>query len=71
MDNIFVNGLPFFHTKSRNINYQTIDRLKARTKRNIINACIKTKRIYDARGLEITDWYGDNEFDMEDLKDEL
>ena len=71
MDNIFVNGLHFFYTKSRNVNYQTIDRLKARTKRNIINACIKTNRIYDARGLEITDWYGDNEFDMEDLKDEL
>ena len=71
MDNIFVNGLPFFHTKSRSINYRTIEKLKSRTKKNVINASIKTKDIYDARGLEIINWYGDNEFNMEDLKNEL
>ena len=54
IDNIFVNGLTFFRTKSRGINYRTIEKLKSRTKRNVINASIETKDIYDTRGLEIT-----------------
>ena len=69
VDILFVNGDPYLHTKSKDLNYVTISRLNSCKVRNIKK---KLKRViirYLSRGFIITDVFGDNEFQTDTYED--
>ena len=55
-------------TISGNINYITMNYLKNKSKGEIIKVLPNVIKIYQSRGFDITNIYGDNEFNMEDLQ---
>ena len=69
MDNFYVNGRPFFHTKSRKINFLSIMPLERRTMTEIIKGLTTIKDKYENRGFTITEYHGDNEFDTKAMED--
>ena len=62
-DFFFVQGLPFFHTISRNIGFRTAHPVADRTRGTILRKLRDVFRPYFARGLRICDVHGDNELE--------
>ena len=62
IDILYVNGNPFLHAKSKDINYISIERLKDRELSTLIEKVEKVFKMYTSRGFYITDVYADNEF---------
>ena len=71
MDIFFVNKLPFLLTKSRNVNFLSVQPLRTRTLSEIVSGLKAVKHKYLSRGFEITVWDGDNEFDRDKVKEVL
>ena len=71
VDFLFVNKLPFLHTKSRHINFLTIQQLKSRSKNEIIAGIKEVVKMYTARGFRINTIHGDNEFNVDDIIEEM
>ena len=59
---MYINGNPYLHTKSKDINYITINRLQSRKSRDIRRKLKPVLKRYFTRGLTITDVFADNEF---------
>mmetsp|Transcript_14843 Transcript_14843/g.21238 ORF Transcript_14843/g.21238 Transcript_14843/m.21238 type:complete len:412 (+) Transcript_14843:616-1851(+) len=68
IDIFFVNKIPFFHTKSGKIYFITTQVLQSRSSLQIIKVIPMVKDIYENRGFNITDIFGDNEFNITKLK---
>ena len=66
-DLFFVNGNPFLHTKSENINYSSVQALTSRKMNEIARGIQLVKNRYEKRGFEIHTWHVDNEFDNDDI----
>jgi hypothetical protein len=71
MDFLFVNKIPFLHTKSKNLNFLSIQSFKKRTISDIADRLREVINVYQSRGLEIKSMHGDNEFNIEYLRDFL
>lgn len=71
VDIFFVNGSPFFLSKSGNINYISATFLKSRKASEILQAIKRDINKYEKRGFHITDMHGDNEFDIDAIKDAI
>ena len=71
IDFFYINGYPFLVSKSKSINFITAEICSSRGKQQIIRAIEKIRHTYEARGFEVVGVHGDNEFDMESLKDFL
>ena len=71
IDFFFVNKMPFLHTKSSKINFLTVQSGPNRTKGTIKASIDSVLTIYNARGFNISDVHGDNEFNMNILEDFL
>ena len=70
-DIFFVNGLPFMHTKSKNVNFRSIQPLIKRNLKELIHGVRVVKKKYNARGFYIERWHVDNEFAKDDLRTEV
>ena len=71
MDFFFVNKVPFLHTKSKNINFLSIQSFQKRTVKNITEGLSTVINAYQSRGLQITSIHGDNEFNITTLKESI
>ena len=71
VDFFYVNKLPFLHTKSSSINFLTIQSGKNRTANSIIQGISKVIKVYHHRGFKIDAIHGDNEFDMDKLRESI
>ena len=69
MDNFYVNGRPFFHTKSRKINFLSILPLERRTMCKVIKSLTVIRDKYENRGFKITEYHANNEFDTKAMED--
>ena len=69
VDIFFVNGLPFFLTKSGKINFLSVTSLKSRIASRILEALDRDRKKYEARSLNVTDIHGDNEFNIQPIID--
>ena len=63
VDFLFVQGLGFLHTISRNIGYRTSHPVLDRTRGTIVKHLQHDIDVYTTRGLNICDVHGDNEFE--------
>ena len=63
--------MPFLHTKSGKINYLTVASTESRSKAIIVNEIQRITNIYERRGFVITKYHGDNEFNMNDLRETI
>ena len=63
MDFFFVNGSIFLHTKSRKKDFRSVQAYNTRGKYKTISGLKQVKTKYKDRGLTITDYHGDNEFE--------
>ena len=70
-DFFFVNLQPFLLTTSSKLHFLTVQTNENRTKSAIIKGIQKVINTYTKRGFNISDLHGDNEFDMDDLKDAI
>lgn len=68
-DFFFVQGLPFYHTISRDIGFRTVSHVSDRTKSTILRETQSAIRLYHTRGLKVCDVHADNEFDC--IREEL
>ena len=68
VDLFYVNDIPFLHTKSKEINYITIQKLDKRTTDKISKRLKNVISRYITRGITITDIFADNEFNNEVVK---
>ena len=62
IDILYINGHPYLHTKTKEVNYITISRLKSRKMRDIKRKLKDIIKKYLTRGFILTDIFGDNEF---------
>ena len=62
LDFIYVNGLPFFHTKSKPHDFLTIKRLPSRALTGVRAALTTVHQMYTSRGFIVSGFHGDNEF---------
>jgi len=69
IDNFFVNGNTFLHTKSKDVNYITINKLNSRRKNDIKKKLRRILGMYATRGFIVTDVFADGEFDNEDYQE--
>ena len=67
IDLIYINKLPFLHTQSSPIDFLTIQYAKNRTQGTIKNLLHSVVNKYQSRGFEISDIFGDNEFNVSTL----
>ena len=67
IDICYINKLAFMVTISKNINFISINYIKNKSKKEIIKCISNIINIYEARGFEVTDIYGDNGFNIKDL----
>ena len=65
VDIFFVNGIPFLHTKSKDIDFITIQKLTSRKGVKIRKQLKFVISKYLTRGFTITDVFCDNEFSRE------
>ena len=68
IDIFYVNGMPFFHTKSGKLNFLSVQYLSSRRLTEIINGLDIVIAKYEERGFKITDIHGDPEFDSDILR---
>ena len=59
---LFVNISPFLNTKSRKIDFMSVQACKSRGKSEIISSLKLVNSKYQDRGFTMTDFHGDNEF---------
>ena len=71
LDIMFVNRIPFVHSRSQLLDFKTIKRIIDRCGNNIKKACKLIFQKYERRGLKITDFHGDNEFELDGLEEYL
>ena len=64
IDIIYVNKIAFFVSKTRHVNFIMVTTLKSRSAKHLIDAVHDHINKYEARGFEITDVHGDNEFNF-------
>jgi hypothetical protein len=69
VDIFFVNGLPFFLTKIGKINFLLVTSFKSRIASRILEALDRDRKKYEARGFNVTDIHGDNEFNIQSIID--
>ena len=63
MDFFFVQGHAFYHTISRDIGFRTVSSVPDRKLKTILRETLTVIKLYQARGLTISDIHADNEFD--------
>ena len=63
MDFFFVNGSTFLHTKSKKIDFRSVQACNNRGKSETISGLKQVNTKYQNRGFTITDYHGDNEFE--------
>ena len=68
---LYVNQIPFFLSKTGRLNFLSGTKLKSRSGREIINAIEQDINKHEQRGFDITDMHGDNEFNIQSLRDLL
>ena len=71
VDNFYVNGIKFLLTKSTVIKYLHGQLLRNGSKRTLIDALLKSFHIYESRGFEIHTLTGDNEYEIDELRDAI
>ena len=71
LDFFFVNNIPFLHTKSSQVNFLTAHGNVGRSVSSIKKILDSVITTYESRGFRITDIHGDNEFDVQTLRDFL
>ena len=71
LDFFFVNNIPFLHTKSSHVNFLTAHGNVGRSVSSIKKILDSVITTYESRGFKITDIHGDNEFDVQTLRDFL
>ena len=64
IDIMFVNNLPFFVTKSRGIQFTTVEYLKDRRVATINSVLQSVLNLYTSRGLIVDEIFGDYEFEV-------
>ena len=65
-ENFYVNSLIFIHSKTGKINFLSVKSLKLKGTTSFIKVLEEIKTIYDTRGFMITDYHGDNEFNIKE-----
>jgi hypothetical protein len=68
-DFLFVQGIPFFHTISRNIGFRTLTAVPDRSKKTILRETRRAINIYTTRGFIVHGMHCDNEFGC--IKDDV
>ena len=68
IDIFYVNGMPFFHTKSGKLNFLSVQYLQSRRLTEVISGLDVVICKYEERGFKITDIHGDPEFDSDILR---
>jgi hypothetical protein len=68
-DFLFVQGIPFFHTISRNIGYRTLTAVPDRSKKTILRETQRAINLYNTRGFTVHGMHCDNEFGC--IKDDV
>jgi hypothetical protein len=63
IDFFFVQGHAFIHTISRDIGFRTVSPVPDRSFKTILREILAVLRLYQVRGLHISDIHADNEFD--------
>ena len=71
IDFFYVNGYPFFITKSSKVNFITAEYCTSRFKQQIINKLETVIGKYETRGFDVAAVHADNEFNVKDIKDFL
>ena len=71
IDLFYVNGIPFLHTKSKNLNYITIQKIDSRTTSEIKKELKNVIMRYLSRVITITDVFADNEFNQDVYREML
>ena len=73
MDLMFVNGMPFMTSITRNLYYRTAQPIPSRTAKALYDGLDAIFRMYNSRGFNISKIYADKEFEtlMETVKDDL
>ena len=62
IDFFYVNGIAVLHTISNCLTFRSVDFPPSRSEAQIMHAYNRVKRVYGARGFNIVDLHGDNEF---------
>ena len=65
----FVNGNMFFHVKSEGVYFLTSQHCASRSLKTMMTALRGMINKHNCRNFNMTDFYGDNEFDKSALKD--
>ena len=68
IDIFYVDGIPFLHTKSKDVNYITIQHLADRKEQTLVMKLSYVSNLYLKRGFTITDVFSDNEFSELSIK---
>ncbi len=68
-DVFYVNGIPFFLTKSKHIQFYTVQALKDLKSETYLQAILKVKNVYTTRGFNVEQIQMDGAFDC--LQDDL
>ncbi|GFH55457.1 hypothetical protein CTEN210_11933 [Chaetoceros tenuissimus] len=63
IDFFYVNGIPVFHTISKNVKFRSVSFPTNKTHATILQEYNDVKRIYEAQGFNVTQVCADNEFD--------
>ena len=63
MDVIFVNGLPFLTTLSRDIRFGMAEQFPSRTAKQLANSLMKVVKLYAKGGFVVRNLLMDGEFD--------
>ena len=67
----YVNIIPFFLSKTVELNFLSGIKIKSKSGRDITNAIERDRKKHEKRGFDITDIHGENEFNIQSLRDFL
>jgi len=62
MDVFYRNGNPFFHTKSRLIDFRTVATIPSRSKTVLLRETKNVLNMYESRGYNVPDIHANKEF---------
>ena len=71
VDLFYVNGMPFYVSKTEKINFISVTKLKMRKITTIICCILRDKQKYQSRGFDISDIHADNKFSSKKLEEEI
>ena len=71
VDFMYVNRIPFLHTVSSKIGYRTTIMCESREKELIIKEVKRIIAMYKRRGFNIKNMHGDNEFNIDEIIEEI